>query len=320
MRFAGAVAAVLAAGRIAACGGAAPAGDGSLGDGSPPPPPAVDPAAGPPALLASFDERALVLDAAGRVRRVLPRSVTASARPCPGGRLLVDAEAFGGRVEVRTVGGALRWRRRIPLAGLDALECLDPRARRVAVVLGSDRVKSLHIVSRGADRRVRRVRGTVPALSATRMYVSDRRRVRVMALPSGRDVTSVKVPSHMHEADPSADGRYVAMATLGSPDPHFLADTSTGAVRPIELPGVQLAGWIGPDRLAVRTREGLAILDSRLDVVARLAGFRPEQSVVDGEDLFAVAGGTLHAVETSTPSVRAVGELPRDTWLIASLR
>lgn len=154
-----AVAVAVASCAFAAWGGEGVADDGSTGGGPPSPPPAADPRAGPPALLASVGERAVLLDAAGRVRRVLPAGLGPTTRPCPGGRRLVDAPEWGGRVEARTLAGRSGWGRRIPVAYTQGVACLDPDARRVAVVLGAGRFKSLHVVSRGADRLVRRFRG-----------------------------------------------------------------------------------------------------------------------------------------------------------------
>jgi hypothetical protein len=78
-----------------------------------------------------------------RVRRVLPAALTATTRPCPSHRWLVDASEWGGRIEARTVVGRRGWGTRIPVAYTQGVACLDHAARRVAVVVGRSRVKSL---------------------------------------------------------------------------------------------------------------------------------------------------------------------------------
>jgi hypothetical protein len=313
------VAVAVASCGIGACGVQGNAGEGSIGGGQRPPAPPADPRAGPPALLASVGERAVLLDAAGRVRRVLPAALGPTTRPCPGGRWLVDAPEWSGLVEARTLGGRSRWRRRIPVAYMQGVACLDPDARRVAVVLGSGRVKSLHVVSAGADHRVRRLRGEVPLVSAPRMYVTDRRGVRVYALPSGRKAARLMAPAGIHTVFPSPDGRHLALATLGPPDPHFLADTATGAVRPIEFPVRQLVGWLSREQLALRTRRELVILDTALHVRKTVRGFREENAIVAGSRVLAVDGRALQVLGAGAPAPRRVGTVPPHTWLIAPL-
>lgn len=321
MRWAATVALAVVSCAIGACGGQGARGEGSIAGGPPPPPPPVDPRAGPPALLASVGERAVVLDAAGRVQHLLPAALGPTTRPCPGGRRLVDAPEFSGRVEVRTLAGRARWRRRIPIAYVQGIACLDPQARRVAVVLGSDRVKSLHIVSRRADRRLQRFRGEVPRLTATGMYVTDERGVRTYALPSGRAAGSLEGPAYVHLVAPSPDGRHFALATFDTPvDDYFLADAATGTVRPIDIPDVELIGWLAHDRLAVRTRRELLILDPAQQVHQSLPGFRADQAIVAGSGLLVVDARALSVLKLGASSPQRAGTVPRDTWLIAPLR
>jgi hypothetical protein len=196
---------------------------------------------------------------------------------------------------------------------------LDPAARRVAVVLGGGRIKSLHIVSRAAVRRVRRFRGEVPLAIATRVYVTDRRGVRAYALPSGRMATRLDAPAHAPIASPSPDGHHFALATFGTPDHFFLVDTGTGAVRPIEVPAVQLIGWLAHDRLAMRTRRDLVILDTVLRVRQRVRRFSAENSIVAGSQILSVDGRAPRALEPGARSPRRAGRVPRDTWLITPL-
>jgi hypothetical protein len=304
---------------IGACGGQGDATEGSIAGGPPPPPPRADPRAGPPALLAAVGNRAVLLDARGRVRRVLPAALSATTRPCPRGRWLVDASEWSGRVEARAVVGRTGWSKRIPVAYMQGVACLDPAARRAAVVLGGGRIRSLHVVSRGADRKVRRFRGEVPLVTATRVYVTDRRGVRAYALPSGRMASRLDAPAHAHIVSPSPDGRHFALATFGTPDHFFLVDTATGAVRSIDDPVIDLIGWIAHDRLAMRTRQDLVILDTGLRVRHRVRGFSADNSIVAGSQILSLEGRTLQALEPGARSPRRAGRVPRNTWLIAPL-
>jgi hypothetical protein len=120
---------------------------------------------------------------------------------------------------------------------------------------------------------------------------------------------------------PSPDGRHLALATLfGTRDRHFLADTATGAVRPIEIAGMQLAGWLADDRLAVRTRRELMTLDTALQVRDTVPGFRAEQAIVAGSQVLAVDGRALRVLVNGAPPPHPAGTLPRDAWPIAHLR
>jgi hypothetical protein len=137
----------------------------------------------------SLPPRALARAAGGSSTR---RSGAAASRPAP-------SSVAGG------------WGTRIPVAYTQGVACLDHAARRVAVVLGGGRVKSLRDVSRGADRTVRRFRGEVPLVTPTRVYVTDRRGVRAYALPSGRIATRLDAPADAHIVSPTPDGRHLAI-------------------------------------------------------------------------------------------------------------
>jgi hypothetical protein len=230
---------------VPACGDRGAAVQGSFG-GPAPPAPRADARAGRPALLAVVRDRAVLLDSRGRVRRVLPPAWSELTSVCPGGRRLVTAQDFGGLVEARAAGGRRLWRTRIPVASVQQVGCLDGRARRVAVVLGIDRVKSVHLVTRHADRRVRRFAGDVLAVAPRRLYWTDDA-LHVDALPSGRRLASFAVPPAVHDVYRSPDGRHLALQAwndpLSAPELKYLLDTATGAVRPIADPALDLAGW-----------------------------------------------------------------------------
>lgn len=150
--------------------------------------------------------------------------------------------------------------------------------------------------------------------------MTDERGVRVYALPSGRRTTRLGAPAGIHTVSPSPDGRHLALATLGPPDPYFLADTASGVVRPIKLRVMQLIGWLAPDRLAVHTRRELLILDTALHVRKTVRDFRAEHSIVAGPRVLAVDGRALLVLDADAPAPRRAGTAPRDSWLIAPLR
>jgi hypothetical protein len=319
MRRTAALAAVMCS--ITACGD----GGGDESQGRPPAvPPRPSPNAGPPAFLATIGSRAAVLDDRGRLRRLLPAALE-GAQVCPGARRIVASPDFSGRVATASLAGRPRWRRQVPLATTHAVACLDPSARRVALVLGADRMKSLHIVTAHSDRRLRRFDGETPLLTARRMYVTDRRGVRVYALPSGRKLATLPAPPDIHSVSASPDGRHLALTALdlnapGIPDRQFLADLTTGAVRPIEIAGMEVIGWLAPDRLAVRTDRELLVLDPTLSVVRRVRTGPLENAIASGADIYARAGRSLLKLSADSVRPRRVGRLPAQTWLSAALR
>lgn len=312
---------VVASLAFAACGDGGRAGqDGSYGV-PPAPPPRADPRAGKPALLAVVRDRAVLLDAVGRIKRVLPRDWAEMTSVCRGGRRLVAAPDFGGVVEARTLGGRRLWRTRIPVAGVQDVGCLDARARRVAVVLGMDSVKSLRIVTRDSNRRVRRFKGEVLRLAPGRMYWRDDRYLNVHSLPSVRRLASYAVPDSIHSVFPSPDGRHLALQAwndpLDAPERKYLLDTATGTVRPIENPQLELEGWRRDGLLVVRTPTELLALSSALEVHERVP-VRAQQVLLAGSGIFAVNRRQLSVIEVDGQQ-RRVGTLPRDTWLVAAL-
>ena len=149
--------------------------------------------------------------------------------------------------------------------------------------------------------------------------MTDRRGVRAYALPSGRMASRLDAPAHAHIVSPSPDGRHFALATFGTPDHFFLADTATGAVRPIEDPVIDLIGWIAHDWLAMRTRQDLVILDTGLRVRQRVRGFSADNSILAGSQILSLEGRALQALEPGAKSPRRAGRVPRNTWLLAPL-
>jgi hypothetical protein len=114
----------------------------------------VDPHAGPPTLLAVDGDQGLLLDDHARIRRLFEAAHDATV-VCPGGQRF--ASVLGSRVVVRGLDGRARWTQRIPpAAGTDQVACLDPDGRRVVVSRGMDAMKSVHLVTRRADRRILR--------------------------------------------------------------------------------------------------------------------------------------------------------------------
>jgi hypothetical protein len=325
-RRAGLVIAATFALAAAVAGGASQDGEDplSVGRGPPPAPPRPDPAASRPAYVAGFEaQRSLLLDRAGRVVRVLPRSAGAGAQACPGGSRLVD-DASWGDVRVRRLDGTTLWRRRIPSGDDSHLECLDPRGRRIAVVTEPELRPgyTLRIVSRAGSRAVLRYRTASPLLTATRLYVTDPAGVKTYSVPSGRLVHQLAAPASAHRVLPSPDGRWMALTHLTEAlrDGSFLADLQTGEVRPIAIPRMTLLGWVDDDRLAVRSDRRLRILDTTLREHPVVPGFRPQSALVTRRgDIVATDGRTLVTVRRGAGRVERVGTVPEGTWLVDSL-
>jgi hypothetical protein len=305
---------------VAACGDEGRAGQGSYG-GPAPPAPRADARAGKPALLAIVRDRAVLLDGVGRIKRVLPPAWGELADVCPGGRRLVAAPDFSGFVEARTVRGRRLWRTRIPVAGVQRVGCLDGPARRVAVVLGMDRVKSLRIVTRASNRRVRRFAGELLALEPRRVYWRDDDTLHVDSLPSARRLESYAVPDSLHSVGRSPDGRHLALQAwndpLDAPELKYLLDTATGAVRPIEDPELVLEGWRADGLLIARTPNELLALNSALEVRETVRDVRAQQVLVARSRVFTVYDRALGIVTAA--GQRRIGTMPRQTWLIAAL-
>ena len=312
---------VLVVGSIAAgCGDGSGAGQESYGAPAPPAPEA-DARAGKPALLALVRDRAVLLDAIGRIQRVLPPGWDELTSVCRGGRRLVAAPDFSGFVEARTRNGRRLWRTRIPVASVQRVGCLDARARRVAVVLGIDRVKSLRIVTRNSNRRVRRFKGEVLGLEPRRMYWRENRELHVDSLPSARRLQSYAVPDAVHSVYRSPDRRHLALQAwndpLDAPELKYLLETATGVVRPIESPELELEGWRADGLLIARTPTELLAFDSALEVRERVPGVRAQQVLLVGSRILAANRRALSVVTTG--GQRRIGTMPAQTWLIAAL-
>ena len=305
---------------VAACGGGGGEGEGSVG-GPAPRAPQADARAGRPALLALVRDRAVLLDAAGRVARALPEDWGEFVRVCPGGRRLVAAPDFGGFVEARTVGGRRLWRTRMPAAAVQRVGCLDERARRVAVVRGIDRVKSLRIVTRHSHRGVRRFAGEVLRLEPRRMYWRDDDRLNVDSLPSGRRLESYTAPKEVYSVSRSPDGLHLALWAwndpLSAPVLEYLLDTTTGAVRAIEDAELDLLGWRADGLLIARTPTELVALDSALQVRERMPGVRAQQVLITGSRILTLNGRALSTV--TSDGQRRIGTVPAQTRLLAAL-
>jgi hypothetical protein len=311
---------VLASLAVAGCGDEGRAGQGSYG-GPAPPAPEADPRAGKAALLAVVRDRAVLLDRVGRIKRVLPPDWGEFTNVCPGGRRLVAAPDFSGFVEARTVRGRRLWRTRIPVAGVQRVGCLDGLARRVAVVLGMDRMKSLRIVTRNSNRRVRRFPGEVLVLEPRRMYWRDDHELHVDSLPSARRLESYAVPDSVHSVYRSPDGRHLALQAwndpLDAPELKYLLDTATATVRPIEHPELDLAGWRPDGLLIARTPTELLAFNSALEVRESVPGVRAQQVLLAGSRILAIKDRALSIITAG--GQRRIGTVPAQTWLIAAL-
>ena len=320
-------AALLLVGALAVAGvlGSASAQDpGSVGTGPPPPPPPADPGAGPAAFLGHFEDRVLLLDAQGRVARVLPRSAERVVA-CPGSRRLVETQDWSGVVRVRRLGGGMLWRQRIPIQGLAGVACLDPEGRRVAVVTESDKVptRTLRIVSRRGVRAVLRIHGETPLLTRDRLYLTSRDGLEVRTLPGARVVRRLPEPPYAHQVLPSPDGRRLAMTHLteGLRFRSWLVDARTGAVRRIAIPRVTVLGWVAKDRLAVRSDRKLRILDPSLRERTVVDGYRAlSATITRAGDIVTTDGTALVAVRRGSAQVERIGTVPEGVSVYAALR
>ncbi len=305
-------------------------GEGASGgvEGPPLSRPPVDAAAGAPAFLVSFERgspRLGLLDGRGRVARLLPATPSDLQAVCPGGRVYVTGQDFGG-VEVRSLTGELRWRRALPPAGFDDLACLDARGRRVAVVLGSDVRKSLRIVSRTRDRRVRRARGVVSLLTSTRLWVNDGGSLTVYRVPSGQIARRLEVPARTGFVAPSADGRLVAglvtdLTAAGDlADQLVVVDARDGQVGTLPYDGGFLVGWLSPTELAaVRAGRVEVFAQDLREVTATDRLGQVDGAVRVGGRVVAVAGSTLLEVRPGARRPARLGAVPRGTRLLAAL-
>jgi hypothetical protein len=184
-----------------------------------------------------------------------------------------------------------------------------------------DRVKSLRIVARDSNRRVRRFAGEVLSLGPRRMYWRDDDALHVDSLPSARRLESYAVPDAVHSVYPSPDGRHLALQAwndpLDAPQLKYLLDTATGAVRPIGEPELALAGWREDGLLIARTPNELLAFNSALEVRETVAGVRARQVLLAGSRVFTVSGRALSIVTAGRQ--RRIGTMPPQTRLIASL-
>ena len=142
---------------------------------------------------------------------------------------------------------------RVPLASASAVACLDPAARRVALVLGSDR----HEVA-AHRHRARRPAGTplfvgVTPLLTARRILRDQHDAGYGCTPFPQAASSRRSPAppDVHSVSASPGGRHLALTTLDRTEPasrdrQWLADLKTGAVRPIEIAGAEIIGWGTP--------------------------------------------------------------------------
>ena len=193
----------------------------------------MDPHAGPPTLLAVDGDQGLLLDDHARVRRLFEAAHDATV-VCPGGPRL--ASVLGSRVVVRGLDGRARWTQRIPpAAGTDQVACLDPDGRRVVVSRGMDAMKSVHLVTRRADRRILRFEGEIPLITPTQLFAEEQTGgLYARSIPSMRIERRYPAVDWASWLSPSPDGRHAAVTTyeIDGPNRYSLLDLTTGTVLP----------------------------------------------------------------------------------------
>jgi hypothetical protein len=316
------IAGLVGAVALAGCGEGDMNGEGltRVGSERPDRPPKVDPRAGAAAYVAAVGDRAVLLDRRGRVRRVLPRH-TSYPFHCGESRL-IQADEWGGRVVVRTLGGRRLWRQRIPARMVSAGACLDARGAAVAVVTDPHRGrrKVLHRVTSRGQRPVLPFLGEVPLMTAKVMYVSDGEELRLHDPVTGRLLRKLAVPAHAHGVLPSPDGMRLALVSLdeedGMWDRSHVLDLRTGEVRSIDLPRATALGWLADGRLAVGSGlRTLHFLDGALQITSTVKGFPTNGTMVAGERVLTVRGRRLLSADARHPEPRVLGRLPRETYL-----
>jgi hypothetical protein len=317
---------------LAACGGGtgAPRQDGlapdakSSGSYAAPPRPELreDPRAGPPALLLSEGEDVLLVDADARIQRLLPWTMSDLTTICPGGRVLADAPDASAKVEVRTLDGRLRWRRRIPRGTVWDVACLDPEGRRIAVVLGSlagapEGANTVHLVSRGHDRALDGSVGIVSAITPERLFVPVAAGLQVLALPTLRPLRTYAGVPFASDIAWSPDGRWAAITTRTVPhDTVTLLDLVTGGVRPVPGEDLIVAGWRSAGELVLWSYEhGAQVVGPDLQVKRRLPDLRADAVTVADGAVLAMKGRRLSTVLRGAAAVRG-GALPRPMTIV----
>jgi hypothetical protein len=299
-----------------------PAGEPASFAATPFPRPTPDPAAGKPAYLASIDAWFVLLDASGRVARVgLARE--AGATLCPGGRRLVVAESWGGQVEVFSIGLRRLRAQRVPVGQVHGVACLDPRARRTAVVTESDTtaVRTLRVLAPGRRRVVLRSRGEVPLLDASGIYIADAAGVRQRALSDGRVLARLPQPAAVYAVMPSPDGRRWLMNVLpdDTVDRVYLGEPQSGDVRALPFAGEQALGWTGPEQFAVIGDGLVRILETGLATLRVVDPFPPRSALLAGDRIVAMDGTSLIAVPPGASAPESIGKVPERTYLLAAL-
>jgi hypothetical protein len=308
---------------VVGCGGQGAGEDMGSYAAPPRPPLEADPDAGPPALLVHTGRDTLVLDARARIRRVLYLSEMTSV--CPGGRALADAPDTSAYVEVVSLTGKRRWRKRIPRGSVYHVVCLDPKGERVVVVMNKtfpddDDPQIVHLVERRRDRTLEPAVVWTASITPTRLYESLDDGFVVRELPSLeplRTYAAVPSASWVHV---SPDERWVALTTLGVNQPNVLTllDLSTGATREIARGrDVQVAGWLGPDQLVLHERDEIRILGPDLAVRERLEHVKADGvQVIDGA-LIATHRARVYTLRGPSPFTG--GTLPESVSVLGSL-
>jgi hypothetical protein len=303
---------------IAGCGGGAGTEGGSYA--APPSPPLrVDPHAGRPALLAVRGDEAMLLDDRARIARLFRADDRIDI--CPGRRTIVSAVDFGGRVVVRGVDGKVRWSRRIPTASTDEVACLDPDGRRALLSLGIDEPKSVHLVTRRADRRILRFKGEIPLITPTQLFAEEKTGgLYVRSIPSMGIERRYPAVDWASWIAPSPDGRYAVVTAYSvgePPESHVLLDLTTGAAQPMDS-NLRVAGWLTADRLVVTVGDEVQVIDTAGQVQQRWPA-RTDQVIVDDGTIIAMKGRRLRVLLAGRGNTFRGGTLKRTVWLVGTV-
>jgi hypothetical protein len=178
-----------------------------------------------------------------------------------------------------------------------------------------DAMKSVHLVTRRADRRILRFEGEIPLVTPTQLFaVEETGGLSVRSIPSMRIERRYPAVDWASWLSPSPDGKYAAVTTyeVDGPNRYSLLDLTTGEVRPID--GAP-ADWLAPDRLVVTTRDEVRVLDLAGQVQERWSARTDEVFVADGA-IVAMKGVRLRVLRDAPGNTFRGGKLRRTVWVV----
>jgi hypothetical protein len=181
-----------------------------------------------------------------------------------------------------------------------------------------DAMKSVHLVTRRADRRILRFEGEIPLITPTQLFAEEQTGgLYVRSIPSRRNERRYPAVDWASWLSPSPDGRHAAVTTyeIDGPNRYSLLDLTTGTVLPID--GAP-ADWLAPDRLVVTTSDEVRVLDLTGQVQQRWSAHTDEVMVDDGT-IIAMKGLHLRVLREGPGNTFRGGKLKRTVWVIGAV-